>query len=101
MPRFVTAAVIAAAACTTPEIRQCRYVTEHTRMPAMPRELVPVDSLILNRMLRITAEWREMHRPISASFRVHYADQFLPALCGQFDLARTLASGGKVQPAAR
>src|SRR5437868_254112 len=90
------------AACASPEIReQCRYVTEHTRRPEMAKELVPIDRLILNRLLRITVEARELHTPMSAAFRVHYADQFLPEFCNQFDRARALAVEGKVQPAAR
>jgi len=97
---LVPVAVALLGAC--PEIQErCRYVTEHTRQPPMVRELAVVDSLILNRTLRITAEARELHRPIAASFRVRYAEQFLAEYCGEFERARTLASAGQVQQAAR
>ncbi|HYV48592.1 MAG TPA: HNH endonuclease [Myxococcaceae bacterium] len=88
--------------CTSPEIReQCRYTTEHTRQPEMARELALIDSLILNRLLRLTVQVRELHTPVSAAFRVHHADQFLPQLCGQIDLARELATAGRTREAAR
>lgn len=103
MVRRLLALAAVASLCACPEIHErCRYVTEHTRLPpAMPRELIPVDSLILNRTLRITAEARELRRPISASFRVRYAEQLLPEYCGEFERARTLAAAGRVREAAQ
>src|SRR5215217_3787198 len=92
----------AAVACTSPEIQErCRYVTQHTQRPPMAQELVPIDRLILNRTLRITAEARELERSLSVPFRINYAEQFLPEYCSQFDRARALAAGGKVPQAAR
>jgi HNH/ENDO VII superfamily nuclease len=94
--------VITALICACSEIHErCRYVTEHTRTPPMARELLAIDSLLLNRMLRITAEARELHQPISASFRVRYAEQLLPEYCGEFERARALASAGQIPQAAR
>ncbi len=104
MRRVLVVAVVAvvAVACASPEIRErCRYVTEHTRAPELPPELAPVDRLILTRMRRRTGEVRDLNRSLSVPFEENYAKEFLPEYCGQLDLARTLAAGGKVHQAAR
>src|SRR5262249_27741256 len=94
------APVLALAACV-PQIRErCALVTDRISAPAsLPSDFAAIDALLLERAGRMVEDAQELRGSLARSFRIYFADEPLPLLCGRLERARTLAIAGRTREA--
>src|SRR5437868_7774666 len=99
--RRLAFALVLLLACL-PEIHErCPLLIGPRSTPALPRDLAVLDALLLRRATEMMEASRGLHRFQVWWFRVGFADQFLPDLCGRLERARELAMAGRTAEAGR
>lgn len=100
LQRWVMACMLLAFASCTHEIRErCRHVTEHTQAPALPAGFAEIDRLFIRRTIAMTAASRDLQTSMVLSFRIRFAGESLPILCGRLDRARELVVARRLRDA--
>jgi hypothetical protein len=99
--RFFAFGVAVLLACLPQIQERCPLITEPRPPPALPHDLAVVDALLLRRATEMVDASRGLHRFQVWWFRVGFAEQFLPDLCGRLERARELAVAGRIAEAGR
>lgn len=88
-------------ACLPAIKEQCPLITNPAPAPVLPRDLAQLDALLIRRATEMVEASRGLHRFQVWWFRVGFAEQFLPDLCGRLERARALATAGRIAEAGR
>src|SRR5262245_35524590 len=100
--RTVLALSLAAQLACLPQVKErCRLITEAVPAPALPGDLASLDALLIGRATQMVETSRGLHRFQVWWFRVGFAEQILPDLCGRLERARELAMAGRIAEAGR
>jgi hypothetical protein len=85
-----------------PEIKErCPLIIRSTPAPALPHDLAQLDALLIRRATELVEASRGLRRFQVWWFRVGFAEQILPDLCGRLERARELAMAGRTFEAGR
>jgi len=85
-----------------PEIKErCPLIIGSTPAPSLPNDLAQLDALLIRRATELVEASRGLHRFQVWWFRIGFAEQILPDLCGRLERARELAMRGRTAEAGR
>jgi len=100
--RVLLVFVLAAQPACLPEIKErCPLIVGSTQAPALPHDLAQLDALLVRRATDLVEASRGLHRFQVWWFRVGFAEQILPDLCGRLERARELAMAGRTVEAGK
>src|SRR5689334_1226467 len=94
-------ALLAAQAACLPELKErCRPAVEPASV-LLPPDFAQVDQLLVQRAVCMMQSAQQLRGSLSRSFRIYFAEESLPLLCGRLQEARRLAVAGRAREAGR